>query len=132
MLASERLGKTEGAVRIQQQFIQALERQLELVPEDVRARVLLSGRHAAAGRKPEAIRELEIAITLRPKDANILYNASCVYAQLQMKAEALDLLKKAKDVGFPSFDWAARDPDLACLHNDPEFQQILQEVRQKG
>ncbi len=132
MLASERLGKTEGAARIQQQFIQALERQLELVPEDVRARVLLSGRHAAAGRKPEAIRELEIAITLRPKDANILYNASCVYAQLQMKAEALDLLKKAKDVGFPSFDWAARDPDLACLHNDPEFQQILQEVRQKG
>jgi hypothetical protein len=44
----------------------------------------------------------------------------------------LDLLKKAKDVGFPSFDWAARDPDLACLHNDPEFQRILQEVRQKG
>ena len=132
MLASERLGKTEGAARIQQQFVQALERQLELVPEDVRARVLLSVRHAAAGRKSEAIRELEIAITLRPKDANILYNASCVYGQLQMKAEALDLLKKAKDVGFPSFDWAARDPDLACLHNDPEFQRILQEVRQKG
>jgi len=49
-----------------------------------------------------------------------------------MKAEALDLLKKAKDVGFPSFDWAARDPDLSCLHDDPEFQQILQQVRQKG
>jgi len=35
-------------------------------------------------------------------------------------------------VGFPSFDWAARDPDLSCLHDDPEFQQILEEVRQKG
>jgi serine/threonine protein kinase/tetratricopeptide (TPR) repeat protein len=132
MLALERLGKAELAAGIQQQLVHALERQLELVPEDVRARVLLAVRHAVAGKKPEAIRGVEIAVTLRPKDANILYNASCVYGVLQMKAEALDLLKRAKDVGFPSFDWAARDPDLVCLHNDPEFQQILREVREKG
>ncbi|HEV3482218.1 MAG TPA: protein kinase [Candidatus Acidoferrales bacterium] len=131
-VALERLGKVELAASLQQQLVRALERQLELVPEDVRARVLLAVRHAAQGKKSDAIRELEIAVTLRPKDANILYNASCVYGQLQMKAEALDLLKKAKDVGFPSFDWAARDPDLNCLHDDPEFQQILQQVRQKG
>ncbi len=131
-LALERLGKTEAAASLQQQLVRALERQLELVPEDVRARILLAVRHAAAGKEPEAIRELEIAVTLRPKDTNILYNASCVYGVLRKKAEALDLLKKAKDVGFPSFDWAARDPDLSCLHDDPEFQRILQEVRQKG
>jgi serine/threonine protein kinase/tetratricopeptide (TPR) repeat protein len=132
MLALERLGKSEAAAGMHQQLVRALERQLELVPEDVRARILLSVRHASAGREAEAVRQLEIAITLRPKDANILYNASCVYGVLQKKAEALDLLKKAKNVGFPSFDWAARDPDLSCLHDDPEFQQILQEVRQKG
>lgn len=131
-LALERLGKTEAAANLQQQLVRALERQLELVPEDVRARILLAVRHAAAGKEAEAIRELEIAVTLRPKDTNILYNASCVYGVLRKKAEALDLLKKAKDVGFPSFDWAARDPDLSCLHDDPEFQRILQEVRQKG
>jgi non-specific serine/threonine protein kinase len=132
MLVLERLGKVDLAATLQQQIVRALERQLELVPEDVRARVLLAVQHAAEGKKSDAIRELEIAVTLRPKDANVLYNASCVYGRLQMKAEALDLLKKAKDVGFPSFDWAARDPDLSCLHDDPDFQQILQQVRQKG
>jgi serine/threonine protein kinase/lipopolysaccharide biosynthesis regulator YciM len=131
-LVFQRLGKAEAAATLHQQLVSALERQLELVPEDVRARILLAVRQASAGREAEAIRQLEIAVTLRPKDANILYNASCVYGILQKKAEALDLLKKAKDVGFPSFDWAARDPDLRCLHDDPEFQQILQEVRQKG
>jgi serine/threonine protein kinase/tetratricopeptide (TPR) repeat protein len=131
-LALERLGKTEATATIRQQLVRALERQLELVPEDVRARILLAVQHATAGRNAEAVRELEMAVTLRPKDANILYNASCVYGVLQRKADALDLLKRAKDVGFPSFDWAARDPDLRCLHDDPEFQQILQEVRQKG
>jgi serine/threonine protein kinase/tetratricopeptide (TPR) repeat protein len=132
LLALERLGKQEAAAAMHQQLIHALEQQLESVPEDVRARILLAVRHASTGKAIEAIHQLEIAITLRPKDANILYNASCVYGLLQKKAEALDLLKRAKDVGFPSFDWAARDPDLSCLHDDPEFQQILEEVRQKG
>ena len=132
LLVLERLGKPEAAAAMHQQLIRALEQQLESVPEDVRARILLAVRHASTGKETEAIHQLEIAITLRPKDANILYNASCVYGLLQKKAEALDLLKRAKDVGFPSFDWAARDPDLSCLHHDPEFQQILEEVRQKG
>jgi serine/threonine protein kinase/Flp pilus assembly protein TadD len=132
MLALERLGRPDEAAGMYQKIVIALEQQLEAVPEDVRARILLAVRHASAGSQAEAVRQLEIAVTLRPKDANILYNASCVYGLLQKKAEALDLLKKAKDVGFPSFDWAARDPDLKCLHDDTEFQQILQEVREKG
>jgi serine/threonine protein kinase/tetratricopeptide (TPR) repeat protein len=132
VLALERLGDLEATADLEQQLVRALERQLEIVPEDVRARILLSVRYAANGRNADAMRELEIAVTLRPKDANILYNASCVYGRLHKKREALDLLIRAKDVGFPSFDWAARDPDLACLHDDSEFQQILQEVRQKG
>jgi serine/threonine protein kinase/lipopolysaccharide biosynthesis regulator YciM len=131
-LALERLGKQEAAAAMHQRLVHALEQQLESVPEDVRARILLAVRHASTGKEMEAIHQLEIAITLRPKDANILYNASCVYGVLQKKAEALDLLKRAKDVGFPSFDWAARDPDLSCLRDDPEFRQILEEVRQKG
>ena len=132
MLALERLGKPEAAAGMHQQLIRALEQQLESVPEDVRARILLAVRQASVGNATEAIHQLEMAITLRPKDANILYNASCVYGVLQKKAEALDLLKRAKDVGFPSFDWAARDPDLRCLQDDPEFLRILQEVRRKG
>ena len=27
--------------------------------------------------------------------------------------------------GYVNLDWAARDPDLACLHDDPEFQRLI-------
>jgi hypothetical protein len=43
------------------------------------------------------------------------------------KAEALDLLRKMKEFGFSQLDWARRDPDLACLHNDPEFLALVAE-----
>ncbi len=130
--ALERLGQTDLALRFRHQFLRAVERQLELVPEDVRARILLANCYALFGKEPEAIRELQIAIALRPKDTNILYNAACTYGVLQKKADALALLKKAKEFGFPLLDWAARDPDLVCLHGDPEFERLLEEGKQKG
>ncbi len=51
---------------------------------------------------------------------------------LQRKVEALALLKRAQAVGFIKLDWAARDPDLACLHDEPEFQRLLVEGQRKG
>ncbi len=132
MYALERLGQTERALGFRQQFLRALERQLELVPEDVRARILVANCYAFLQKEDDAIRELQIAIALRPKDPNILYNAACTHGILERKADALALLKKAKEVGFPNLDWAARDPDLACLRDDPEFQQLINEGPRKA
>ena len=39
-------------------------------------------------------------------------------------AEALDALRKAWDAGFKDADWTRRDPDLAPLHGDPEFEKL--------
>jgi len=127
VLVFERLGQTPAARRLQEQLARALERQLEAVPEDVRARILLANNYASFKRESESVRELQKAVALRPSDPNILYNAACTYGILQKKAEALRLLKKAKECGFPNLDWAARDPDLTCLHGDPEFERLLQE-----
>jgi serine/threonine protein kinase/Tfp pilus assembly protein PilF len=124
-LALERVGQVESARALRLRQIKALEQQLELVPEDVRARILLAVQYAFFGREAEAARELQIATVLRPKDANILYNAACVYGIMKKKVEALALLKRAKDAGFASIDWAARDPDLACLRDEPEFKSML-------
>ena len=92
----------------------------------MRARILLATTHASFGDEPAATRELQIAVALRPNDSNILYNAACVYGLFQKKQEALDLLRKAVQVGYHNFDWLARDPDLACLHGHPEFQALLE------
>jgi hypothetical protein len=40
------------------------------------------------------------------------------------KPEALAMFKKALDAGYGNREWAARDSDLACLHEDPEFRQL--------
>jgi serine/threonine protein kinase len=127
MLTFDRLGQAERARSVRLRFMQALERQLEQVPEDVRARILLAVTRASQGDAAQAVRELEQAVALRPNDANILYNAACVYGRLNMKPEALGMLRRAKQRGFPNVDWAQRDPDLACLHDDPEFKQFLAE-----
>jgi len=126
------VGQLEKARSLRQQQRGALERHLEWVPDDVRARILLANSYAFLGNETEAVRELQRAVALRPNDANILYNAACTYGILQKKEEALALLRRAKENGWSNIKWAARDPDLACLHGDPEFQQLIKQDQPKA
>jgi non-specific serine/threonine protein kinase len=130
--ALERLGQTEAAHNIKRRWINVLEQQLERVPEDVRARILLATTHATFGEESAATRELQIALALRPRDSNILYNAACVYGIFHRKQEALEMIAKAIAAGYNNFDWLARDPDLTCLQDQPEFQRLIEEGKRKG
>jgi non-specific serine/threonine protein kinase len=121
------LGKTEGTRNLIQRRIGALENHLKQVPEDARARILLGGDYARLGRTDDALRELNLAVTLRANEASILYNASCLYCVLDRKVEALDALSKAWEAGFRDSVWARRDPDLLKLHGDPEFDHLYPE-----
>jgi len=109
---------------LRQQRILALETHLKQVPEDARARVHLAVSYATLDRTEDAIRETNMAIALRPNDAILLYNVTCIYCLLKMKAEALDTLRKAWAAGYRDVNWARRDPDLALLHGDPEFDKL--------
>jgi Flp pilus assembly protein TadD len=102
-----------------------LERQLETVPEDVRARVLLAADYANLGRKEDAVRHAEMAVALRPSDGNVLYNAACTYGVLGRKSDALAMIRRAKEAGYANTDWPHIDPDLACIHDDPEFKSLF-------
>jgi len=126
-LAYEKLGQLETALRIRERAATVLEKQLELVPEDVRARTLLASHYAALRRPEDAIRHLQTAVALRPNDTNVLYNAACTYGVLERKAESLDMLRKAIAAGFGNIEWMAKDPDLACIQGDPEFQRLIDE-----
>jgi tetratricopeptide (TPR) repeat protein len=106
--------------------IKVLRQQLELVPEDVRARILLATNLAYFKQDAdESSRHLQTAVALRPGDPNTLYNAACTYGVLGKKAEALETLKKAFAAGYSNLNWAANDSDLDCLHDDPEFQKLV-------
>jgi non-specific serine/threonine protein kinase len=126
------LGETEAATKLDEKLIAVLERQLEIVPEDTRARVLLANTYARANKISGAIAETEKAVATRPKDSLTLYNAACTYGVLNMKPEALATFKRAIEAGYRNPEWAARDNDLACLHNNPEFQRLIKEHKRKN
>jgi non-specific serine/threonine protein kinase len=118
------LGKTDARTMLRARMITALENHLRPVPEDARARVLLAGQYAESGRTDDALREANLAMALRPNEATVLYNLACTFCSLARKTEAMDALRKAWQAGFRESDWARRDPDLALLHDEPEFQQL--------
>ncbi len=119
------LGKTEAVRNLVLQRTQVLEDHIKKVPEDARARIILAGDYAKVGRGEDAMREANFAMALRPNDSAVLYNVACAFADLGRKAEALDALRKAWESGFKDTDWARRDPDLALLHGDPEFERLF-------
>jgi TolB-like protein/Flp pilus assembly protein TadD len=118
------LAKTESRNNIMQRAIQAHEAHLREVPEDARSRSLLAGCYADMGRPEDSKREATMAMTLRPNESSILYNAACTFCSLNEKADALDALAKAWRAGFKDSDWARGDPDLALLHGEPEFERL--------
>jgi serine/threonine protein kinase/Tfp pilus assembly protein PilF len=128
----ESLGQNELARMLRERLIGVLEKQLDAVPEDVRARMLLAAHYAGVGRREDGVRQLQTAVALRPRDSNVLYNAACTYALLQQPGEALEMLKAAKEAGWANLDWAKRDPDLISLRDVPEFQQLCREGTPKG
>src|SRR5580700_2112698 len=123
------LGKTEAVRNMTQRRIAALENHLKQVPEDARARILVGSDYAYVGQPEDALRELNLAVTLRANEASILYNAACLYCKLNRKPDALDALRKSWEEGFKDAAWARRDPDLTLLHGDPEFERLYPEPR---
>jgi serine/threonine protein kinase len=121
------MGNEPAKLKMTQRFCVALENHLKQVPEDARARILLGGNYADLGRPDDAMRELNLAVTLRANEASILYNAACVYCLLKKKTEAMDALRKAWEAGSKDAVWTRRDPDLVLLHGDPEFERLYPE-----
>jgi non-specific serine/threonine protein kinase len=126
------LGKTEAARNVRQRESAALENHLKQVPEDARARIILAGDYAEMGREEDALRETNLAITLRANEATILYNAACVFSALKRKQEGMDSLRKAWEAGFRDVDWVRRDPDLTFLRDEPDFERLFPEKMAKN
>jgi len=123
------LGKDEVLRNVRQRRLAALENHLKQVPEDARARIHIATEYASTDRFEDAVRETDLATVLRPNDATVLYNAACVFSLMKKKPEAMEAIKKAWEAGFRDPEWARRDPDLALLHDDPEFERLYPETK---
>ena len=121
------LGKKEALRNLRSRRVLTLEAHLKQVPEDARARIQLAIDYAQSDRLDDAVREANLAMTLRPNEATVLYNAACAFSTMSRPVEAMDALRKAWEAGFRDPDWARRDPDLAALHGQPEFERLYPE-----
>ena len=121
------LGKKEELNNFVHRAAAAYEAQVKKVPEDASARVLLAWSLASLGRIEEARREADIAVAQRPDDTIVLYNVACTFGRLNDPANALIALKKAKETGYRTSAWVRKDPDLALLHGNPEFEALYPE-----
>jgi len=121
------LGKKDALHNVVLQRIQVLEAHLQKVPEDARGRTLLATDYTHVAREDDALREAKLAMALRANDGMVMYNVACVFGQLGRKAEAMDAIRKAAEAGWNDGAWARRDPDLAILHGDPEFEKLYPE-----
>ncbi|MHB8875534.1 MAG: TPR end-of-group domain-containing protein [Myxococcaceae bacterium] len=83
----------------------------------------LRGDFAAAARLGEA------ALSHSPR-AEVAYDAACAHARASDTTSALRLLEKAQELGFKDADYAAADPDLEALKEDPRFKDWLGRVRE--
>jgi tetratricopeptide (TPR) repeat protein len=126
--ALEALGKDEVLKNVWHRRIAALESHLKQVPEDARSRIHLAIGYGKQNRIDDAVRETNLAVVLRPNEASVLYNAACAFCTINRRPEALDAIRKAWDAGFKDSTWARRDPDLALLHDDPEFNRLYPAV----
>jgi tetratricopeptide (TPR) repeat protein len=123
--ALKALGKADAVKNVRQRFVQVLEKHLQDVPEDARARILLAGNYAEEDRVDDAIREANLAMVLRPDEAAVLYNAACMFCGLNRKDDALDAMAKCHAAGGTDPVWTRRDPDLMSLHGEPEFERLF-------
>jgi TolB-like protein/thioredoxin-like negative regulator of GroEL len=116
------LGRPEEARRAtlstRDRVIETLRRE----PENVHARSILAGMLAQLGERDAGIEQMERTVAMAPDDPRIRYNAACTYAQLGLVERAMDELREGTK-NLPSYvtDWPKFDPDLASLHDHPEF-----------
>jgi tetratricopeptide (TPR) repeat protein len=102
--------------------------QAKATPDDAETYSRLALVHAYLGRREEAFREAEKAISLLPiaKDAlngaRLVYRLACVQSRVGMEEEALATLGTLLSIPFyVSPAWLRLDPNFSALRPNPEF-----------
>jgi non-specific serine/threonine protein kinase len=129
--ALEALGRADAARALRQRQAEVLERQIELVPGDTRAGMLLACAYSRMDRPEEAVQELQRVMAMSVSDPHTIYNAACVYAVLGRKADALETLRKAVEAGYSEWEPASLDPDLINIRDEPEFGRLIETMRRR-
>ena len=122
------VGRKDDANSAHRRALKLIEQQLQMNPDDVRARYLGAGSLAELGERDKAVEWAGLALQSGEGDPNVLYNVSCTFAQLGDQGRAMDLLEQAVKLGWGDRAWIENDSDLASLHDNPRFRALLSRI----
>lgn len=90
---------------------------------------LLGGLYTKVGRIADGLKMDRKLVRLEPTNATAHYNLACSLALCKKRPDALRTLRQAIALGYDDRDWMEQDPDLEILKTDPEFQQLLKQLK---
>jgi serine/threonine protein kinase/tetratricopeptide (TPR) repeat protein len=112
--------------------LQAVERHLDLNPDDPRAATMRAVALCRVGNREAGLEWAERAVAIDRDDAGVRYNVACLYALEGETEKAIASLEDAVRNGFGRVEWFKRDPDLDSLRGDPRFEALLREKAQSA
>ena len=119
------LGDSAGEESALKRSWTAIDRHLQLNPDDVRALGHGAGVLALLRRSDESDEFVARAVALRPDDYGNLATLACAAMLNQKPDQAIDLLERAVATGRGDKEWLLQDNDLAPLRGDPRFEALI-------
>jgi adenylate cyclase len=123
------MGRRESGEQALHKSMANLERHLKMNPDDSWALGVGAVNLAELGDRERAIAWAERAIEASDEEPIIFYNSACTFAVLGEANRALDLLERAVALGWGDREWIQNDSDLASLHGNPRFRDVLGRIR---
>jgi serine/threonine protein kinase/tetratricopeptide (TPR) repeat protein len=123
--AQGRIGEASKASR---RAITAIEKWLDINPDDARALNIGATIWSNLGETEHALDWAKRSLEIDPEDPQLLYNVACVYAIEGKKEDALQCLEEAIDKGYGHREWIEHDSDLNSLRSDTRFKALLDRV----
>lgn len=117
---------TKSDPQFEIEFFEAVHRRCPSYTEVVG---LLGGLYTKTGRIADGLKMDRKLVRLEPDNATAHYNLACSLALCKKRPAALQSLRKAVSLGYDDVDWMLQDPDLEILKTDPEFQNLLGQLK---
>jgi cytochrome c-type biogenesis protein CcmH/NrfG len=116
-----------NADAVARRALEGLRKQMDLEPDNVRARYMAAGLMLRLGDREGSLALAEQALALRPDDFSTLYNVACTYCLAGEHDRALDLLERALARGG-YVGWMMHDSDIAAVRDTPRFQAMMRNL----
>jgi serine/threonine protein kinase/tetratricopeptide (TPR) repeat protein len=121
-------GRIGEASKASNRAVRAIEKWLDMNPDDARALNIGATIWSNLGETEKALDWAKRSLDIDPEDPQLLYNVACVYAIEGQKEDALQCLERAIDKGYGHREWIEHDSDLNSLRTDRRFQALLERV----